>query len=219
MRDRLPFPALVIVLVVGLTGIEALLLAADQGWIGSVRWRSLAYQFGAFWPGLLGDWTPNFTLQPGTMFLSYMLLHAGPGHLAGNLATLIWLGPMVLARVGTGGFLLTWAVASMTGALCFAGLSDNVQPMVGASGALFGLAGLLLGWQAQDGINPLRIAAITAALLGLNWALWWGYDGNLAWEAHLGGFIAGFAMAGWVGGRRGGPPDNEKAPVDEPALS
>jgi len=54
--------------------IEAVLQAADLGVIGSTRWRQLAWQYGAFWAGLLHDWQPNYAAQPIAMFLSYSVL-------------------------------------------------------------------------------------------------------------------------------------------------
>ena len=96
---------------------ELLLLGADLGLWGSARWRPLAYQNGAFWAGLLHGWRPNYAAQPLVMFASYGWLHAGPVHLAGNLAALVWLGPPVLARIGARGFVILWALSLLGGGL------------------------------------------------------------------------------------------------------
>jgi membrane associated rhomboid family serine protease len=178
---------------------ELVLLGADWGLWGSARWRPLAYTQGAFWAGLLYGWTPNFALQPVTMFFSYAWLHAGPGHLAGNLAALFWLGPQVVARRGTGGFLLIWLFAVLGGALAFGLLTTSPAPMVGASGALFGLAAEVVvaevrrvrRWSTQ----LLRGLGLVVLLLALNAAVWLLQGGQLAWETHLGGFLAGLALA------------------------
>ncbi len=99
---------------------ELVLLGADWGLWGSARWRPMAYQYGAFWAGLLYGWRPNYAGQPVTMFASYGWLHAGPGHLLGNLGALIWLGPEILTRFGTRGFIALWAVCLLGGAAGFA---------------------------------------------------------------------------------------------------
>ena len=84
----------------------------------------------------------------------------------------------------------------------FAALSNAVQPMVGASGALFGLAGVLTGWEytarrlAHEGIGP--VLRVIGLLVGLNIVMYWAMGGNLAWETHLGGFLAGWAAGWWV---------------------
>jgi membrane associated rhomboid family serine protease len=189
-------------ILIVIVGVEALLQAADAGLIGTRRWRSLAYQFGAFWPGLLADWQPNFPGQAGVMFISYAFLHSGLEHLVGNAVTLWALGRVVCARAGGRGFALAFGLTSLGGALCFAALSPGPQPMVGSSGALFGIAGVWLGWQWQarrTGTETLRLLAIVLGLIAANVLLYWWYDGRLAWATHLGGFVTGLALSGWLG--------------------
>ncbi|WP_299971134.1 rhomboid family intramembrane serine protease [uncultured Roseobacter sp.] len=178
---------------------ELLLQLTDHGIIGPTRLRGLVYHYGAFWPGLLGGWAPNYTLQPWTMFLSYGLLHGGIAHLLVNMLTLWSLGRGVISRVGARGFGLIYVGALIGGAGAFAALAQPFPPMVGASGALFGLAGALLAWNYVDrythrqGLWPVANAAFWLVILNL--VLWWAMSGQLAWETHLGGFIAGWVMA------------------------
>ena len=197
-RDSPSYPA-VIVLIVLCCGVEALLWAADAGWVGSVRWRGLAYQNGAFWSGLLDNWQPNYPAQPWAMFVTYAFLHSGPGHLAGNMAMLFILGAQVCRRMGQGGLMLVYGVGALGGGLVFAALNRSPSPMVGASGALFGLAGALVFMEfvaRRDAERSLRPVAGTVAFLVLgNAAMWLWLDGLLAWEAHLGGFLAGWLVA------------------------
>ena len=98
-------------------GVELVLIAADYGLIGSPRWRGLAYQNGAFWAGLLYNWRPNYTGQPGLMFFTYAFLHSGFGHLAGNMLTLFFLGSIVQDRVGQGWLVALYAVSAIGGAV------------------------------------------------------------------------------------------------------
>jgi membrane associated rhomboid family serine protease len=178
---------------------ELMLLGADWGVWGTARWRPLAYTQGAFWAGLLYGWTPNYPLQPVTMFVSYAWLHAGPGHLAGNMLALMWLGPQVAARRGNGGLLLLWCVSALGGGAAFGLLTSSPAPMVGASGALFGLAAewVVTEVKATDGARSraLRSASLVTLLIVLNIVVWFLQGGRLAWEAHLGGFIAGLMLA------------------------
>lgn len=178
---------------------EVVLSGAEWGLWGSPHWRSEVMGYAAFWPGLLHDWTPNYPFQAEGMFLSYGFLHAGPVHLAVNLMTLMSLGPVVAERVGVSGFLRIYGLSLLGGSLAYALLSSAVAPMVGASGALFGLAGAILAWEYRDrsdlreSLRPV-IAAI-AALVALNLVLWWAMNGLLAWQAHLGGFATGWIAA------------------------
>jgi membrane associated rhomboid family serine protease len=131
-------------------------------------------------------------------------LHAGPGHLAGNVAALFWLGPQVVARRGNGGFLLVWFAAILGGGAAFGLLTSSPAPMVGASGALFGLAAVVLVAEVQRDDRRrsqiLRGLGLGCLLLVLNLVVWVLQGGQLAWETHLGGFLAGLAVAAlWRG--------------------
>ncbi|RKF12379.1 rhomboid family intramembrane serine protease [Roseovarius spongiae] len=210
MEIRPPLPArraflashwvLLAILAICVT-VEAVLQGADFGLWGSPRWRGLAYQYGGFWRGLLDNWRPNYAAQPVVMFASYGFLHGGFTHLLVNMITLVSLGRLVIERVGQWRFAVIYALSLLGGAAGFAALSDAVQPMVGASGALFGLAGVLTSWEytarrlMREGMGP--VLRVIALLIGLNIVMYWAMGGNLAWETHLGGFLAGWA-AGWL---------------------
>ncbi|MEL7105150.1 MAG: rhomboid family intramembrane serine protease [Pseudomonadota bacterium] len=187
----------------GLAGVLALIeggivLGAMLGGRGAGL-RSLALEYGAFWPGLLYDWVPNYTGQPWGMFLTYAFLHSGPVHLVVNLITLFSLGRIVIARAGVAKFAALYGAAMLGGAIAFGLLATGPQPMVGASGALFGLAGAVLAWDYLDRFSERLslwpVGRAMVLLLALNLVLWWAMDGLLAWQTHLGGFLAGWVMA------------------------
>ncbi len=189
----------IIVLVVLCCMVEGVLQLADFEVIGPVRLRMMAYEYGGFWSGLLQSWTPNYPSQPYLMFLTYGFLHGGVLHLLVNMITLWSLGMAVLDRVGTRGFAILYAGSLLGGAAGFALLASTLAPMVGASGALFGLAGGLLAWAyidrftLQEALWP--VARASGLLLVLNVVMWWALDGQLAWETHLGGFVTGWLIA------------------------
>lgn len=186
---------------------EVILLLADYGLIGSPRWRLLAYQYGAFWAGLLYGWQPNYTVQPGLMFISYAFLHTGPAHLTGNMLGLGWLGARIIDRWGAGRFVWIYLASLLGGAAGFGVLTHSPAPMIGASGAVFGLAAAwMLGeWQdrrsgmlaaGQSSWATLQPAAgLTLVLIGFNLIIWFVQNGQLAWETHLGGFLAGLVAS------------------------
>ncbi|MDA8586155.1 rhomboid family intramembrane serine protease [Rhodobacteraceae bacterium] len=188
----------IIVLVAICVIIEVLLQLGDAGLIGPPRFRNLVYEYGGFWTGLLKNWGPNYPAQPWLMFVTYGFLHAGLLHLGLNMLTLVSLALPVADRVGGRSLVLIYCASILGGGLGFALLSDSFRPMVGASGALFGLAGALLAWEYVDRFTlqkrlwPVARAILLLALL--NVALYYVMDG-LAWEAHLGGFIMGWIMA------------------------
>lgn len=188
-------------LLIFIIGIEVILQAADQGWVGSRGWRVLALQFGAFWPDLLGTWDPNYPGQPIVMFVSYAFLHAGIGHLLRNAISLWSLGSIVCDRVGARNFSFILLLTTLGGAVCFAVLTTGSAPMIGASGAVFGLAGVWLRWQWQAKsagiIGILRVSAIIGLLIALNLALFAWNEGGLAWQTHLGGSMVEWLCGGF----------------------
>lgn len=179
--------------------VEGALLLADLLGLGEPRLRQSAYEWGGFWPGLLRGWQPNFPGQTVAMFVSYGFLHGSPLHLAVNMVTLWSLGPAVVDRVGSRGFLTLYGASLLGGAAGFALIAETFRPMVGASGALFGLAGGLLAWNYVDrftfreGLWP--VVRVVLFLVAMNAAMWWALDGQLAWETHLGGFLTGWIVA------------------------
>jgi membrane associated rhomboid family serine protease len=133
------------------------------------------------------------------MFFTYAFLHGGFVHLVVNMFTLFSLGRTVCLRVGAGGFVALYTAAVVGGAVAFGMLTDPAGPMVGASGGLFGLVGAILAWNTRDlrgageSLSPVWRALV--GLLLLNVVIWWATSGLLAWETHLGGFIAGWLVA------------------------
>lgn len=179
--------------------IEIALDLNDLGLVGPPRGRDTLLELGAFWPGLLDNWKPNFPAQPVTMFFTYAFLHGGPLHLIMNMVTLVSLGRAVTERVGGGGFLAIYVASALGGAGVYALLTLTGAPMVGASGALFGLAGAILAWfwEDQDSLRAAlaSVGRVILLLVGINVILYVALSGRLAWETHLGGFLAG-----WIAG-------------------
>lgn len=179
--------------------IEFVLQATDYGLLDIPRLRTTAYEFGGFWPGLLRDWLPNYPFQPVAMFLTYGFLHGGFAHLVVNMVTLFSLGDAVAKRVGHIRYALIYAASIIGGAIAFGVLSTGLRPMVGASGALFGLVGALVAWDLADSLGarmPVwHVLRLVGILILLNVVLYWALGGQLAWETHLGGFVAGFLVA------------------------
>lgn len=192
---------LLILLIVLCAGVEGFMQLVELAG-ASPRLRATLYEMGGFWPGLLGQWQPNYRLQPYAMFLTYGFLHGGLLHLIVNMITLWSLGREVIVRAGPRGFALLYVGAMIGGGLGYAVLGVDTRPMVGASGALFGLAGGLLAWAWQDRgaraetRRPVLLAV--AVLAALNLVLWGAMGGQLAWQAHLGGFVTGWGLAGWI---------------------
>ena len=139
-RLYLPIPLLLVFLALPVA-IELVLLASDAGWISTPRLRQTLYQYGAFWAGLLDNWRPNYAAQPWLMFLTYSFLHSGFWHLAGNMLMLVILLQLNSDWLRGWTFVAVYVLSAFGGAIGFALLGSVLNPMVGASGALFGLVG------------------------------------------------------------------------------
>lgn len=190
-------------ILVACLGIEAALEGADAGLWGATDWRDTAYTYGAFWGGMLHGQAPAYALQPFLMFLSYGVLHGGFWHVTLNMLTLVSLGAPVAARLGQARYLLLYVLANIGGGAGFLILSYTEEPMLGASGALFGLAGAILAWVWVDHRRAGHSLALTASaltrpifyLITFNVVFYFATNGALAWGAHLGGFLTGWVLA------------------------
>lgn len=197
---------------------EIVLQLSDRGLLGQPLWRVLAYQNGAFWPGLLDSWRPNYPAQPATMFLSYSGLHVSLSHLLGNMLTLLVLAHL-LAPVTLGGglrFACVYLGSALGAAGAFALLYTGSGSMVGASGAIFGMAGAAIVWRwrqrrrAAPRKAMLEAGGYGLALLLLNAASHLLQEAPVAWEAHMGGAVTGALLALLVGAPDGRPPQEAR---------
>lgn len=154
-------------------------------------------------PGLRGvlAFRPALALvQPWTA-VTYMFLHADLGHLFFNMLALYFFGPQLEARLGGTRFLRLYLLSGVAGAilsLVFVPLGQAFIPIVGASGAVYGVQlGFARHWPRVPiyiwGIAPIeaRWLIVFMTLLSL-YGGFTGAGGNVAHFAHLGGFLGGW---------------------------
>jgi membrane associated rhomboid family serine protease len=134
-------------------------------------------------------------------FLTSMFLHAGFGHLFVNMVSLMFIGSFVEMLIGKKRFLGLYLFSGLFAGILFVlialltGIDVNVYA-VGASGAIFGLGGLLAVLTPRMPvlvffIIPLPMwIAMVFLLLGL-WALSLGLGLPIGNIAHLGGLVIG----------------------------
>ena len=135
---------------------------------------------------------PQFfgTFQPWRV-LTHLLVHAGWLHVGLNLLSVWMIGRVLEPMLGRWRFVALYLISGIGGAVAVAFLAFDT-PVVGASGALFGLLGALLVIGRTLGGDVRGILII----LGIN--LVYGFVvGGISWQAHIGGLIAGLAV-GWV---------------------
>lgn len=133
--------------------------------------------------------------------LTHMFIHSGWLHIIMNVTMLMAFGAGVEKTYGAKRFLLFYLLCGLIGAACHVGVYPaSVVPVVGASGAISGLFAAILiilqrlgaMGQGKYGLLPPIAVWIGISLL---FALLNGFGvGEIAWAAHLGGFIGGFLL-------------------------
>ncbi|MEM7496771.1 MAG: rhomboid family intramembrane serine protease [Pseudomonadota bacterium] len=181
--------------------IELVMQGADAGLLPGYLSRWVLYSgFGfedvVFEQAMRGD-----GVQPKLLWslVTHALLHGGWLHLALNAAAFLGLGHGISRDAGFGATLAIFVVTAAAGALAFGLMADSYVPLVGASGAVFGLLGVLTCWQerwlASHGASRDAIWARVAGVIAINMLMAVGLGGwQIAWQAHLGGFAAGWLM-------------------------
>lgn len=196
-------PRFLWILVGVMAAIEAVLSLSDAGIIGTTSWRWPALAIGAFWqPIMWGDMAPLYPGQRFSMFVTHAFLHGGLTHLALNSVVLLALGKLVAQRLGPARTLALLGLSAIGGGLAFGLLASSSTPMIGASGAVFGLIGIWQAWEyrmRRDRGLPLQpVVMAIAALAVANVLLFAVLGGGLAWQAHLGGWLVGFLGARYL---------------------
>ncbi len=172
-------PILVIIIV------NVIVFAAEL-----INQTSIYDRFGLI-PATLGQ-------QPWTIF-TYMFVHADILHILFNMITFYFFGTFTLQLIGEAAFLSTYFVGGIVGGLLFVALASVTGTtdamVIGASGAIFALGGLLMVMRPNARVvafpipvpMPLWVAILGGFLLV-------SFMPGVAWQAHLGGIIYGAAV-------------------------
>ncbi|MCH8028516.1 MAG: rhomboid family intramembrane serine protease [Candidatus Dadabacteria bacterium] len=153
------------------------------------------------------------TAERAYPFITSMFLHGGFLHLAGNMLYLYIFGDNVEDRLGHGKYLVFYLLTGIAAALGQTVLNtSSIVPMIGASGAISGVLGAYILFFPHAKVVTLipfyfiyitEIPAFVFLIIYFLMQLISGFSslaqstggGGVAWWAHIGGFIAGLAMA------------------------
>lgn len=201
--------------------VNYLLIAANVAlfvlmWLAGSQQETLVYQFAL----IPASFTSALSLGDITDIFTSMFMHAGIGHLAGNMLYLWIFGDNVEDSMGKIMYLAFYLVGGVVASLTHILTNPGSQiPTVGASGAIAAVLGAYLVLFPRSHVATLiplgfflRVTMVPAALvLGLWFVLQLfsgvlslgGPDvGGVAFWAHIGGFVAGVVMALVLGKRR-----------------
>lgn len=179
-RRSAPFSYAVIAVAVGLFAAEFVVPGL----------RQFTREYGAQINGFVaqGEWW---------RLLTATLLHGSIMHVGFNMWALSIFGPPMEREVGTVPFAALYAAGALAGGALFFLLGPESGPgsaAVGASGAIFGLFGawLAASWRNRRTLQGQANLRTLLTLLGINLAI--SLLPGIAWQAHLGGLVAGFLI-------------------------
>lgn len=137
-------------------------------------------------------WVPTEGVAGGQWYrlVTSMFTHQEVWHIAFNMLGLWWLGGPLEAALGRARYLALYMVSGLAGGALTYVVDEPSQASLGASGAIFGLLGAtaVLMRRLNYDMRPV------IALLALNMLFTFTWSG-IAWEAHVGGLVAGVAIA------------------------
>ena len=129
--------------------------------------------------------------------VTYMFFHAGFQHLVTNMFVFLSVGRTVEREIGTGKFSSIYLGSGMIAALAHAGLDPSSSiPVIGASGAIFGLIAILLLFMPFE-ITTALIIPLPGVVVGILlmlievFSLVNGPTSTVAHDIHLYGFLIG----------------------------
>ncbi len=167
----------------------------------------------------------HYALVPDRLYLpafvSSMFLHGGWLHLIGNMWFLWVFGSHIEDAMGSGRFLIFYLISGVASAMVqFATSLGSPVPTIGASGAIAGVMGAFLILYPRVRVVTLIFIFIfvttydiPAALMLIYWFALQLLSGlgslssvtqaqNIAWFAHVGGFLAGILLVRLFGSTR-----------------
>ncbi|MGI5921878.1 MAG: rhomboid family intramembrane serine protease [Syntrophomonadaceae bacterium] len=204
LRDSTPsnhFPVMTVALILVNLGVFIF-----ETSLGPQGMEQLFYLFGLVPANYSGYQVPVTAFLP---FFTSMFLHGSWMHLIGNMWILWLFGDNVEDRMGKGNFVLFYIFCGLIAALAHYYVNPSSPvPVVGASGAVAGVMGayFLMFKKARvlTYIPPIFLFNIPAIIYLGFWALSQLYSGTagllthnigqIAFWAHIGGFLAGMIL-------------------------
>ncbi|MFD7778201.1 rhomboid family intramembrane serine protease [Streptomyces sp. NPDC059753] len=145
---------------------------------------------------LIGAWppapyVPDQGVAGGEWYrlVTSMFTHQEVWHIAFNMLGLWWLGGPLEAALGRTRYIALYMVSGLAGSALTYALAGPSEQSLGASGAVFGLLGATAVLVRRLNYDMRPVIGLLA--LNLLFTFTWG---NIAWQAHVGGLVAGVVV-------------------------
>ncbi|MER5958432.1 rhomboid family intramembrane serine protease [Streptomyces sp. NPDC001893] len=145
---------------------------------------------------LIGAWppapyVPDQGVAGGEWYrlVTSMFTHQEVWHIAFNMLGLWWLGGPLEAALGRARYIALYMVSGLAGSALTYALAGPSEQSLGASGAVFGLLGATAVLVRRLNYDMRPVIGLLA--LNLLFTFTWG---NIAWQAHVGGLVAGVVV-------------------------
>jgi membrane associated rhomboid family serine protease len=136
-----------------------------------------------------------FSERPWTL-VTAMFVHDGFWHLFGNMITLFFFGTYLARLIGSNWFVLLYFVGGVVGNAFYLWLGDPYALAIGASGAVYAVAGALVVIMPRLPVRLYFVLPVPLWVVVLVFFVIWSFVPGVAWQAHIGGLgvglIAGF---------------------------
>ena len=135
--------------------------------------------------------SPSIFLGSPWTLVTSMFVHAGFGHIFGNMLTLFFFGSYLTRLVGNNKFLFVYLAGGILGNLLYLLLAPPFSIAVGASGAVYAVAGVLAMMRPNLKVMLYFIIPMPLWVVVLVFFVIWSFIPGVAWQAHLGGLTLG----------------------------
>jgi membrane associated rhomboid family serine protease len=153
---------------------------------------------------ILGLQPAGFLDRPWTI-VTNLFIHANFWHILGNMLTLYFFGSFLCRLIGTRNFLITYFVGGIVGNILYILRGSSYSIAIGASGAIYALAGALVVMMPNLRVLVYFIVPMPLWVVILFFFVLWSMPGvipGVAWQAHLGGLVFGLVMGYFFRKRR-----------------
>jgi membrane associated rhomboid family serine protease len=207
IRDLLQAQGPLLGLIAVIFGIHLFQGVRTDGW--DLPFMAVPAKVVEAWQDLRGG---AFTVQDGRAFATLItcsFLHGSVEHVLYNMLMLWIFAALTAELIGHRWMFGIYLFTALTASIFHVALnSESMNPMLGASGAVMGFEGAYLGmamrwhlptphiWPMSRPISPVQLAAVGVVGVFFDYtSLMSPADSNVAYGAHLGGFVGGLVLA------------------------